>query len=58
MQRSRVVVNLLVDLGRDVSNQSVTTDLLPQGNEPVTVKNLDALVAAEAVSVTIEFKDP
>jgi hypothetical protein len=52
-----LVVNILVDLGRDVSNQSVTTNLLPEGNEPVTVKDLDALVASEARSITIEFKD-
>lgn len=53
-----LVVNLLVDLGRDTSNLPVTTTLLPDGNEPVTVKNLDALVASEALSITIEFKDP
>ncbi len=53
-----LVVNLLVDFGRDTTNLPVTTNLLPSTSEPVVVKDLDALVAAEARSITIEFKDP
>lgn len=53
-----LVVNFLVDSGRDVSNLPVTVNLLPETSEPIVVKDLDALVASEARSLTIEFKDP
>lgn len=57
-----VVVKLIPDfgntlLGANSGSTNVTTNLVPQSSEPVTVKDLDNLNLSEVRSIMIEFAD-